>query len=78
MKVTINRKTALVLRMEAMEKLRQYRLDKSLSILELRQKLKEKGFSISRQSIHDWEMGKTIPSMKNIDRIQQALNKKFI
>jgi len=78
MKVNVNRKMAVIIRIEAVNRLRQYRFDEKLSVIELQKRLVAGGFEISRQSLYDWEEGKYIPSMKKIEEIQEALGREFV
>lgn len=74
----IHRKTAVLLRLKAAKNIRQYRIDECLSIIELKQKLKDKRVQVSRQTLYDWESGQTIPTITMIERIGNALGKDFI
>lgn len=78
MKNIINRKKVVMLRIEAAERIRRYRLDEGLSIMELVDRLSKGKCKISRQSIHDWETEKTIPTVRIIHKIESALRKEFI
>jgi len=78
MKIPINRRVVVRLRIEAADKIKQYRLDESLSIMEMVNRLADNKCRISRQSIHDWESGKSIPTFRMIQKIGNALEREFI